>query len=712
MLCFVGRRGTSFLAAVVSFALLTMSSAKLGSSIDGWLGDKEWVPLNVANNERDLLSHVAADDYNELDGELGSHGEGVGGKHFLAERAPSSQSPATWGGRDSIFPLPVPPVYVGAPSSGGRRRGGRGRAARISQKSQVRDAILALNEMAHVGTQGAGYVSVSVHYRRRAATSDAQRLVIQYIERRVHAYRHCIGLLGDTGAPDFDVETALAHAGGAYHKSRTVDCVPITAKGVSLPIAGAGASVPLMPLLPPDIRSRIEDDGVIMIGPPEKTPRSAHVVAPGEYPAVIQLLLAAHMYELCDTPAIVTAGIFGVPKPPNGQRLLTDGRIPNARTGKPPPLRLPSPFALTKLACPPGMRLYMGTCDLSNYFHMLALPPELRGVFGLPGLLIDGRMQYPHALSLPMGFDWAPALAQAAHVHGLTERCVEFRDSLTISSHSVPVLLTPGIAAKGVFIDDVSTVATSVPATNHLLGAVLEHEISPVSHKKTQWAAEGEPVNSWGVQLDGVGDFRVAPVKALALHADTTALLQAVVVSVPALQNVLGRWLWVLLLVRQTLSQLDPLFKQGHRSLQSNQKRVRLSISSRAVLRRLMGLLPLLAITPSRPTGSVLASDASSYGGGVVVFHDPTPEVFWELASLAYYKGRDDLPSPEYRATLTRLLDPLLLKPRAQYGWVWSRPEDITVREARASFNSIQRAIVRGGGAKNGGSQSSSFVFG
>lgn len=82
-------------------------------------------------------------------------------------------------------------------------------------------------------------------------------------------------------------------------------------------------------------------------------------------------------------------------------------------------------------------------------------------------------------------------------------------------------------------------------------------------------------------------------------------------------------------------------------------------------------------------------------GGGVVVFDEPAPDDFWELASLVYYKGRPDLATPSYRATLTRLLP--RLQRRATYGWGWTRREDITVREGRAAFNSIQRAVCRGG---------------
>jgi hypothetical protein len=577
-------------------------------------GERGWVQCNSSNKGCAGTLATSAGGYQAVvGGGADTTLPGAVGGHSLWMEAPLQQSAeAVWGGADSLFPLPVPARGVGKASKGGRNGRGHRRAGLVHNRQLV-DTVLAVNEMAWSTYSGRTPTTLRAPFsRRRGVPSKAQTSALQYIGDRVGAYRRSQrGLIAD-GALLSTVVTPISLGGGPYQKDTTGESVPLTELGVALPVQGA--TVPLLRLLPQWIQDLILDQGVIRIGPPEASPKPALLVANGEYPAIIERMVAAGMVELRSSPAIATGGCFGRPKPPDAQRFLYDGRRPNARTNPPPRMDLPSPYGLGHLACRPGSRLYLATSDLSNFFHMLRMPDCMRGMFGLPPVMLEGKLVYPHAISLPMGFNWAPSLAQHAHVHGLRTNCPRFAAAATISSNSVPHLVRDGAEAAGIFIDDVSCVATTAAAANELNEAVIAAEISPVSAKKTVCAAENKAVDSWGIQMDASGDFRVAPSKALGLTADTVAMLDCTVVTLPALQNLLGRWLWVLLLVRSTLSQLDPLFHQVRSS--GTKKKVHLWRSSRSVLRRLLGLLPLLAVTPGRPTGAVLASDASSYGGG------------------------------------------------------------------------------------------------
>ena len=92
-----------------------------------------------------------------------------------------------------------------------------------------------------------------------------------------------------------------------------------------------------------------------------------------------------------------------------GEHGTSQGRIEAARGGSAEsPLQ---PTDLGKLVVPVGCRLYWSLLDLSDYYHVLLLPENLRSLFGLPPVIVDGVLQYPRWVTLPMGFSWAVYLA-------------------------------------------------------------------------------------------------------------------------------------------------------------------------------------------------------------------------------------------------------------------------------------------------------------
>lgn len=524
----------------------------------------------------------------------------------------------------------------------------------------------------------------------RGVVSAAQRRALDEIFGRAARFRQRQRKLAHGKSSSDDL---MRECGGVYFE-KPVEGMVLTASEAALPPPGVGGTVDVEAALPEALQEELRRDGLRLYGPVEATPRPAHMVAPGEYPALVQRLVAAGLVELKSAPALTEVGLFGRFKKPGSTRVLVDGRRGNAALRPPPTCGLPSVSALTTLAVPPGQRLHAAVYDLANFFHALRAPPALQGVYGLPPVTVAGKLLHPHYCTVPMGSSWAMVFAQQGHEEHLRQHSALYRASLRIGAEAVPRCLGVGELAAQPYVDDTPVLGCSAAACNAGMKELAAADLCPSAPQKDQLAGEGG-VDIWGVHLTAEGLWTEQAPRARRLLADSKLLARRVGrrVGRGALRHVVGRWCAEAMRFRPLLSLLTPLYWLIG-DLPSGS--VVLTKAAAECLRTLRGLLPLLQVDPSLPTGSVIASDASDRAGAVVVMEPVDAAVFWRLARLTYYKGRDDLQEAAYQDELGVLIR-TVLKPKAAYSWRWTREEDITVREARACYSSIQRATVRGG---------------
>ena len=89
----------------------------------------------------------------------------------------------------------------------------------------------------------------------------------------------------------------------------------------------------------------------------------------------------------------------------------------------------------------------------------------------------------------------------------------------------------------------------------------------------------------------------------------------------------------------------------------------------------------------------MVATDASSSGGGVAISPPVTFEQMSGFFPVCYFKGRDDLASADYRQQLETVMSGCVFP--SSFGWRWKTDEHINVREMRALLVGIQRAVCR-----------------
>ena len=86
------------------------------------------------------------------------------------------------------------------------------------------------------------------------------------------------------------------------------------------------------------------------------------------------------------------------------------------------------------------------------------------------------------------------------------------------------------------------------------------------------------------------------------------------------------------MLCRGLLSTFSPLFRQAR----CQRSFVKLWPSTCRALRQLVAVSPLIAVVPGSPIGWIIASDASTKGGGVVLSKDYCLDCLEEVAPWCY----------------------------------------------------------------------------
>ena len=143
-----------------------------------------------------------------------------------------------------------------------------------------------------------------------------------------------------------------------------------------------------------------------------------------EYVALIKRMQAVSMVAFTAHPKAVN-GCFGVPKSDGDIRLVIDAQPANPLFAVPPHIQLPTPANIAAVSTShlhnTGRPFYVSKCDLSNFYHHIALPPFMQPYFALPpihvselGLNADecgadpAGFIYPMCTTMPMG--WSHSL--------------------------------------------------------------------------------------------------------------------------------------------------------------------------------------------------------------------------------------------------------------------------------------------------------------
>ena len=134
-----------------------------------------------------------------------------------------------------------------------------------------------------------------------------------------------------------------------------------------------------------------------------------------------------------------------------------------------------------------------------------------------------------------------------------------------------------------------------------------------------------DPVKVIGFEINGVDHtIGLASDSALSLVQSTLAALRIATVSGTLLAHLVGRWTWVMLLRRPSLSVLQHVYRYSEIA---RGQPFTLWPSVRRELGMMIGLLPLLhARLDADIFRHAIASDASSDGGGVVAT-EVTPQL-------------------------------------------------------------------------------------
>jgi hypothetical protein len=375
---------------------------------------------------------------------------------------------------------------------------------------------------------------------------------------------------------------------------------------------------------------------------PIRTPRVHGARA--EYVKLIGRLLAQQMISFTSSPRAVN-GVFAVAKDSESDRLIIDAQRANRLFVPPPHVALPNPSHLVQLQVPRGWRLFVGKSDLSNYYHHLGLPLWLQPYFALPpltaeeqlslGLPVSSEPCYPMCCTLPMGWSHAVYIANTGH------EWILYRDDLVLHvSDNILRLSSPAVSHErvlhGVIVDDLFVFSLNFQLATQVFHAVLAAYARAgllVKSSKIVWPTESI-VKVMGFEIDGrLGSISLSLDTRLSLYSSTVAVLQRGEWTGLGLAHLIGKWTWCMLVRRCSLCLLQHVYR--YISV-AGRRRFSLWPSVAKELRWLLGLLPLLHHQLHTPYFTrVLATDASSIGGGVVAspLSSATAASLWPLCS-------------------------------------------------------------------------------
>jgi hypothetical protein len=471
-----------------------------------------------------------------------------------------------------------------------------------------------------------------------------------------------------------------------YFSSPVSQAVPIVADKISLP-AKAG-TVPLLSCLPPALHSLYADPSrLCRPEPPGGWPavRSVKFVSDKEYLKLLMRLDTAGMISWTTRPVVVN-GIFAVPKKDGTLRLIIDCRPSNVRFIEPENPELPSPSLFSELVADPFQEIYFAKSDVADFYHAFLLPDWLRPYFCLPGVLAGdmglagyaaNATVYPMLRTLPMGWNHAVRLAQAAHLECIAGDPLSTPGEIASQQSGFVV---DDVVRLIVYIDDVVWAGRSRNAVQRRLDGYLSHMAGRgFTFKLAKVTKPCLRLEALGLDLDGRHHCVALAAPAMQRLINTTrAICAAGEVSGLQLASVLGRWTWAMLVRRGSLAVFAAVYRfcaiAGSRTFA-------LWPSVRAELLAAANLAPLLICYFSAPFAPlVVATDASEEGLGVVAADCP----------------------PELSAAVVSTSSPTIVQDNAMLSLVeslhwrcivsapWRSPEHITTLEMRAFATAVK----------------------
>ncbi|MDO9355796.1 MAG: hypothetical protein Q7T55_19015, partial [Solirubrobacteraceae bacterium] len=498
--------------------------------------------------------------------------------------------------------------------------------------------------------------------------------------------------------------------------SQPSTAVSIIATRVSLPDVAATAD--LLSLLPPALAERYADAGKLRRPPPaspeeaaaprRRQPKIRLMASRPEYLLLVRRMLERGMLDFTTAPVIVN-GLHGVPKGPDGIRLIIDARPANLWFCDPDHVDLPTPDVLARLRTAGKRPFAVSKGDLDNFYHRIRTPPSFWPYFALPPVRaadvgVGGRfgadaLVWPCCTTLPMGWSHSVFVAQTAHLHLVLSR-TGLRPADRISSFRRPTNPVGEAKADGelmaapdrricwdIYIDDLilfgPDAAELAKAHQQWADGATAAGVPPKLSKSVP--PTFGPVECIGVEVDGVQHtFGLSATRLQTLVEDTTRLLRLGVSTGWGMRQLIGRWIWACLPVRPSLSVLSSVFTFA---MAAGRRLFTLWPSVRIELSTLCGIAPLLVVKLDAGWfRSAIATDASSQGQGVVTARVATPTQL-HCAGLA-------------GAVPTHLpLPPTAVALAASHRWStivssqWRFEEHINVLELRAISTAVRWAL-------------------
>jgi hypothetical protein len=377
-------------------------------------------------------------------------------------------------------------------------------------------------------------------------------------------------------------------------------------------------------------------------------------VLPGHYARIIERLAGANMVEFMDASSVkVVNGIFGVTKDENVDRLIVDAVRANLFFKKAATVKLPSPSSLADLSLPPGHVLCVGKLDVDSFYNRIALPQHFRPYFALPevwsdlaGLPGPRRPVHPVMTVLPMGWSHAVLLGQAVHEF-VVDSLPEFGAGRRLASATARDL-QPQRYVHCEYVDDLLTLEAALPDAPPVSFAALraasahydDTGLLPKAAKAAWPQAESNIderfTTGLGVDLSSLGIARPNVEKLMDTLRKTKVVISFGRLSPRAMQQLLGLWVWPLLLHRPFLSLMGEVFDFCQQPLPLIPRLLPPGILRE--LQYLVSLGPLVEVDlHDEVATSVIAFDASTRGGGVV--YSPSIKDVRPVAALRELDG-------------------------------------------------------------------------
>ena len=565
-----------------------------------------------------------------------------------------------WGG---LFPLPSITLDKPEPDNPPSSHKARDRYAKqFSVHAATNAALASLNFLA-------GYPINEVEKTVSASMEQAHERIVCQVGTRVSSLVKELWKFAnkplDPGRWSFDYVTDLhellddgIEPDPEIQKGAFCNIVP---ERLALPGPGLGGRVQMSQWLP---AQELDPTVVIKAVPPTAEELDKIPVLKGyaakDYPAIVARLLESSVVELTEDEPICVNGLSAIRKDESHDRLIIDGRRGNLFLNTPPKVRLPNLADLARIILLNGSQLYTAKADMSNQFYMLSLPTAFRTYYALPHIVIDadlsrltglavGTTVWPRLCVVPMGASWAVNWAQktqSAVISNAFEGInVTSPGQLIIGPDLLPLWLS--------YIDDFHVFASDAYVVNKVLLAGLDALTAAgfVENSKKRLNALHE--RHWtpvlGAQLSIHGILCPDPAKMAEAITVTLNLAYDGVSTIKHLSQILGVWVWFLLLNRPFLSILEQVyvFVDPKASLDEIWERRKLPDAVILELTLLVNISPLLLVDLRRPPFSLIfASDASQSGLGAACIARPADfDIFIPSERAGWYsKHSEDVP--------------------------------------------------------------------